>query len=99
MNNFKLDVLAIKYDNNLFISYDVVVDSDCVIYFISNRALIPCSDLKIFHSNLTIRIKSLLNISESPEGCQLQDCFSNNEFNSGGTIDDDCVNCSMGVDR
>ena len=99
MNYFKLDVLAIKYDNNLFISYDVVVDGDCVLYFIGKSELIPCGDSKIFHSDLTVVIQTLLNISESPEGCQLQDFFSNNEFNSGGTIDDDCVNCSMGVDR
>ena len=51
MNNFKLDDLAIKYDNKLFIPYDVCNDDNYFYSSLVKSDFIPCSDSKIFCSN------------------------------------------------
>ena len=92
-----MDVLAIRYDNNLFIPYDVFGDGNCFYSSLVQSDFIHWSESKIFRSDLTIRTNSLLYISESPEEYQLRNYVANKEFNSRGTIND-YINIIMGVD-
>ena len=93
-----MDDQAISYDNNIFFPYDVFGDGNCFCSLSVNSDFIPHSDSKILCPDWTTRTKSLLNVSKSPEGCQLRNYIFNNVFSSSGTIDH-YVHCIMRVDE
>ena len=83
-----MNALGIIYDNNIFVRLDVSGDDNCFYISIVKSDFITCSDSRILRSDLTINSKYLFMVSESPKGCQLRNYHENNEFNSGGIIDD-----------
>ena len=92
----KIDLLAISYDNKLFIPVDVPASGNYLFRALVESDIIPISDYKTFRSNLSNRTKTFLK-NGSLHGRQIRNYFNINEKSSKcGTIED-YIDCVMSV--